>query len=636
MAGAVIRARRDLASALAGAGRDVRAAWGVHAWGTLAVLAAAAVAPVALGPSRTADVAGWLCTALAAVGLNAAVGLAGIPLLSQGAFMAVGAFSAGLLVSRAGWDPASATLAGVGLALVSGGVVGVVATRLHQAALAVATWLVAWLMGLALTAFPSVSGGAQGLVLPTRAFRISGLGPVIHTTPAVLYEAALVLVALSLLAYRVSSRNRPGLALASVRQGPGAAAALGIRAAPLEWGAVVAAAGVAGAAGALAVQVAGVADPASFGPLRSVELFVAVLLGGAGTTLGPVVGAAVLAALPRVSAWLGSAIGVPHERFEPVLAAVLLLAALVLGGGGLVRVGATAWRRLRGPALSREAPPASLAPVEELDASPAPSPRPDAAPSTALRATGLRKRFGGVAAVDDVDVELRAGQVHALVGPNGSGKSTLLRLLAGAIPADAGSVLVGGRDVTALPAADRVARGIARTLQATVVFPDLTALDHAVAGTEARRTHSGGLRTLLATPIARFEARAMREQGMAVLAAVGLAPRADVPAERLTGSERRLLMIAAALASDPRVLLLDEPAAGASAADLHRLAGILDDLRRRGLALLVVEHNLRLVRRVADRVTVLDAGKVIATGSPDEVAADPQVQLAYMGPVGPP
>jgi len=626
--GSVTRARRELAAALAGAGRDLRAAWTGRSWAWLGAFVAAVVAPVLLGQSRTGDVAGWLCTVLAAVGLNAAVGLGGIPLLCQGAFMAVGAFSVGLLVARAGWDPPSAALAGVALSLAAGAVVGVVATRLHQASLAVATWLVAWLVGLALTAFPSLSGGAQGLVVESRPFRVLGLGPVVRLTPVGLYETALVLVALALAGYHTTARNRPGLGLAAVRLGPSAAAALGIPGPRLEWGAVAAAAGVAGVAGALAVQVAGVADPASFGPLRSVELFVAVLLGGAGTVLGPVMGAAVLAALPRLSGWIGSGFGVERERFEPVLAAVLLLAALVLGRGGLVRVAATAWRRLRPQAPAPEPAVAVAPPREREDGTPRAGGSGD---GPALEATGLAKRFGGVVAVDGVDLSLRPGEIQALIGPNGSGKSTLLRLLAGALRPEAGSVVLGGRDVTALSATDRVAAGIVRTLQRTVVFPELSALDNAVAGTEARRATGGAVRTLLATPLARSEGRLARERGMAALDAVGLASQAGVPAERLSSAQQRLLMVAAALASDPRVLLLDEPAAGASAADLDRLAGILEALRAGGIALMVVEHNLRLVRRTASRVTVMDAGKAIASGTADAVAADAEVRAAYLG-----
>src|SRR5262249_37819101 len=204
----------------------------------------------------------------------------------------------------------------------------------------------------------------------------------------------------------------------------------------------------AGTAGAIAVQVAGVADPASFGPVRSVGLFVAVLLGGAGTTLGPVAGAAVLALLPRMSSALGSAFGVEQARFEPVVAALLRLAALLLlGSGGLVRAAGSLWRR-RGPTHR------AVSVVGEPDLEPAPDeaivaqPRPAAGAGPFLSGHGLTRGFGGVVAADDVDLELLPGRVHALIGPNGSGKTTLLRLLAGDLAPDAGSVSIGGSDAT--------------------------------------------------------------------------------------------------------------------------------------------------------------------------------------------
>src|SRR6266542_25348 len=616
---------RGVRLAVGGASADIRAGWRPASWAWLTLAVAAFAAPPVMGATRTGDVASWLCSVLAAVGLNAAVGLGGIPVLSQGAFMAVGAFAVGRLTGASGWDPASATVVGIALSLAAGAVVGVVATRLRPAFVAVATWLVAWLAGLGLTSFPSLSGGAQGLVVGNAPFRFAGIGPTVAMTPTILYETALALVVVALLAYRTVARNRPGLGLAALRQGPAAAAALGVPGARLEWGAVVAGAGLAGLAGAMVVQIAGVADAASFGPLRSVELFVAVLLGGAGTTLGPVVGAAVLAALPRLSGWIGSGLGIERERFEPVLAAVLLLAALVLGRGGLVRLAAVTWRRLTGrPERDRghrAGPRGADLPLARVPAAEGP-----ARPGVVLAAESLVKRFGGVTAVDDAAIEVRPGEIHALIGPNGSGKSTTLRLLSGALRPDAGTVRLGHRDLTALGARERVAAGVARTLQRTVVFPELTALDHAEAGTEVRRSRSGALRTALATPQARREREVMRSRALAALDEVGLSGRAAVPAERLTSTEQRLLMIATALASEPRVLLLDEPTAGMSAADLDRLVPLLLRLRDRGLGLLLVEHNLRLVRRVAHTVTVLDAGAVIARGRPDDVASDPGVR----------
>jgi branched-chain amino acid transport system ATP-binding protein len=251
-----------------------------------------------------------------------------------------------------------------------------------------------------------------------------------------------------------------------------------------------------------------------------------------------------------------------------------------------------------------------------------------------LEGRGLRRRFGGIVALDGVDLRLEPGRVHALIGPNGSGKTTLLRLLAGDLDPDAGSVSFDGRDVTRTTELERVRLGVARTLQSTSVFPALTALEHAETGTVAGRGDGGAIRTILATPRARAGARSAGARAHSALREVGLADRASTPAERLTSTEQRLLMIAGALASGPGALLLDEPAAGMVFPDLPALAAVLDRLAGRGIVVVLVEHNLRLVRRVASWVTVLDAGRVIAEGPPGEVADRPEVRLAYLGPDG--
>ena len=246
-------------------------------------------------------------------------------------------------------------------------------------------------------------------------------------------------------------------------------------------------------------------------------------------------------------------------------------------------------------------------------------------------ASGLEKAFGGVVAVDGLSLELRRGETAALIGPNGSGKTTALRLISGASAADAGTIALDGTDVTAASTVDRVRLGIARTLQNTASFPELTALEDVLVGRAVRRHHDGLLRTALSTPNARREQQASETAALEALALVGLAEVADVPTPELTSSQRRLVALAAALASEPQVLLVDELAAGAGADELEAVAGAIERIRERGVAVLVVEHNLRLVRRVADRVLVLGAGTIVAEGSVAEVAASGVVQQAYLG-----
>jgi branched-chain amino acid transport system permease protein len=371
------------------------------------------------------------------------------------------------------------------------------------------------------------------------------------------------------------------------------------------------------------VQLAGVADPTAYGPLLSVTLFVAVLLGGAGTTWGPVVGATALAALPPLARVVGDAVGAPAERFEPVLAGALLLVALVVGRQGVVRILRSLFVRDNGPAAP-DADRTRTAPNSLVTEEGKPG----------LEAIEIRKTYGAVTALDGVSMRLPPGRIRALIGPNGSGKTTFLRSLAGAIEPDAGRISLAGTELNHLSPRERIRAGLGRTLQRTQVFPEMTVLEHAVLGAGVHRRYGGALRTLFLTPKARAEEETTEFLAERALAVVGLAWAASLPAGRLSGGDQRLLMIAMAIASGPRTLLLDEPAAGMSRENVSVIRSLMHELRRSGMGILLVEHDLRLVASVADDVTVLSEGRVIAEGTPTEVARSEVVRETYLGTRG--
>lgn len=241
-----------------------------------------------------------------------------------------------------------------------------------------------------------------------------------------------------------------------------------------------------------------------------------------------------------------------------------------------------------------------------------------------LRAEGITKRYGGILACDNVGIELRAGEIHAVIGPNGAGKTTLLAQLAGEIAPDTGRIHLDARDVTDLRAPERAALGLGRSFQITSVFREFTALQNVALAVQAHDGHSFRFWRK-----ARNDA-ALIEPARAMLDRLGLGARATVPAALLSHGEQRQLELAMALATKPRVLLLDEPMAGMGAVDSERMTQLLAGLKSEA-ALLLVEHDMDAVFALADRITVMTYGSVIATGAPAEIRANQAVRDAYLG-----
>ena len=240
-----------------------------------------------------------------------------------------------------------------------------------------------------------------------------------------------------------------------------------------------------------------------------------------------------------------------------------------------------------------------------------------------LRLDHLRKSFGGLTVTQDVSLSVDGG-IHALIGPNGAGKTTLIHQVSGLLRPDGGRILLGGEDITALPMARRARRGLARTFQITSVVADFSALENVALAVQARR----GSSFRFIRPAA--QETALNEAAMAALADVGLAARADVPAGAMSHGEKRQLELAIAIAAEPRLLLLDEPLAGAGPEETERLIDILQRLKAR-YAILLVEHDMQAVFAMADHVSVLVYGALIASGPPDAIRADPAVRQAYLG-----
>ncbi|MEO6501538.1 MAG: ATP-binding cassette domain-containing protein [Jatrophihabitantaceae bacterium] len=562
----------------------------------------------------------WLL--VAALGLALSVLYAGLPMLGQSAFVAVGGYGVALLgPGGAGLPLGVAAGLAVLLAAAAGYLTALGTARLDGGYFALATWTLAWLAQRALIAFGDLFGGTEGITRTAPAELVSRtLGIQLTLTDRISAGLAAGTCLLVLAALYRLGRGPAGLDLAALRESPELGASLGIAVATRRRAVLTATAALGGAAGVGSTVLLGVISPADVSPLLSLELLAAVLLGaallgaalgGAAPWCGPVLGVAVLSALPGGPLALTGPTVLAGAPWRAVLTALLLLAVV--------------------PALARR--PVAGSPVRGWLPSTAPA-VPAARQSrhgACLELEHASVSYAGVTALDDVSLTLRGGQVHALIGPNGSGKSTLLAVLAGDL--DAGAIRLDGVPQSARSAPERVRAGVVRTPQQATVLAGLSPAQQVALGARGGAVWPQAvLRQLLGTPRSRLQTDQLRAAGAGALNAVGLNSLADLDPARLTTGERQLLQLARAVATGAWVLLFDEPAAGMTAAERGVLRRVLRDLADGGAAVLIVEHDLRLVAAVADRVTVLDAGRVLATDAAAAVRADPTVREALLGP----
>lgn len=554
--------------------------------------------------------------ALLALGLNVLVGLSGLVSLGQAGIFAIGAYAAAISAKSfaIGFFPSLifATLVSSGF----GALLAYPTVRVRGVFLAVITIAFGIIVENVAIEWQGLTGGTAG---------ISGIPSVTvfnwqFSDRHYFYLLGTLLVAAFVLHYNLI-RSRYGRAMRAASQSETAARSLGVNPIRVRMLAFVVAAACAGLAGALYAYLNQYVNPDTFRFDDSIRFLLMVILGGAGTVIGPILGATVLTFLPEYLQAFGA-----WQRF-----AYGALLALVMFGLPLGIVGTF------GHWIAHRRKPQERAPgdwprsSEEISRALPVSTR---AGEICMRTDQLSMEFGGLVANDRVTEVLRSGQVHAVIGPNGAGKSTFINCISGFYRPTAGRIEFLGMPVTGKPSHELARMGLARTFQNTELFGRMTVLENVLVGFETRY-QCGLFSTLFRLPAFFREENRFQAEAALLLEFVGLGAYAQELASNLPFGHQRRLEIARALAAAPRLLLLDEPAAGLTHSEIDSLSRLIRDLAGRGMTMILVEHHVDMIMSISDHVTVLDYGKVIASGNVADVRSNPAVIEAYFGSASP-